>query len=134
MRSDREHALARRVRWAGYAGVIWVVFQLLMLAVAGGQNAWDWRGLAMNVLPSLVLTAGVLRGSLLAAFGLGVYGALRFLMASRVLAQIVSGAIVASHEGLALESALVAAVALVWFVGGLAAVRLRRLRASNLAA
>jgi hypothetical protein len=128
MTDDRERMHLNRVRWAGYAGAIWIAFQLLMLAVADGENAWGWRGLALNVLPGFVLTVGVLRGSLVAALGLGVYGVIRVLMASRVLVLIATDSIVVSHEGLIWESILVAAVALVWIVGGLSAARLRRLR------
>ena len=117
---------AARVQLAGYAGAAWVAFQLLMLAASPGEQAWEWRGLAINVLPTLLLTVGTLAGSLRIAIAFGVYGALRLLMSLRVLIMLAFGAVAASHEGLALESALVAVFASVWIVGGIAAYRLRR--------
>jgi hypothetical protein len=123
--------LARRVRWAGYAGAVWVAFQLLMLAATGGAQAWEWRGLAINVLPVLVLTIGVLRGSLVMAIAFGVYGALRLAMALRVLMMLALGSLAPEHEGLAWESALVAVFAGTWIFGAFAAWRLRRLRSTG---
>jgi hypothetical protein len=123
--------LARRVRWAGFAGAVWVVFQILMLAATRGSEGWEWRGLAINVLPTLVLAVGVLRGSLVTALAFGVYGAIRLAMALRVLVMLALGTVAASHDGLVWESILVAAFASVWILGGFAALRLRRPRTSH---
>jgi hypothetical protein len=117
---------ASRVRLAGYAGAAWVAFQLLMLAASSGDQAWEWRGLAMNVLPTVLFTVGTLAGWRPVAIAFGVYGVVRLLMALRVLIMLALGAVAASHEGLALESALVAVFASMWIMGGIAAYRMRK--------
>ena len=124
--SDALSSLRRRVRLAGYAGLIWLGFQLVVLALKGGEDAWAWRGLVVNFLPVLILTAGVLRGNLLAALALGAYGILRFAMAVFALTRLMSGTVSQSHPWLPWEIGAVILVALVWISGGLAAYRLFR--------
>lgn len=118
-------------RWAGMAGLAWVAFQLLMLARADGPDAWNPRALAINVLPVLVLAILVVRGSLVAAVILGVYGAARLIMGTLVLIRLSRGTASQTHDGLALEVGLVMVFALVWVLGGVSAAGRIRSRRSG---
>jgi hypothetical protein len=118
----------RRVRSAGYAGLAWTFFQLTVLAVSGGDNAWAWQPLLINVLPPLLLTIALLRGSLVAAVLLGVYGLYRVVSCLMVFARLLTGTAAGNYDGLVGETVVVLVFALFWVSGGLAAFQLPRLR------
>ena len=112
----------RRIRWAAFAGFLWAVFQL----VATRRISVDyWAGsLAINALPVVLLAWGTLRGSLLTAVGLGVYGLYRLVMALRMIAALSDSAFARPVDWWVAPLAVPFAV--LWIIGSVAAYRLWR--------
>jgi hypothetical protein len=118
----------RLVRFAGWSGVIWTVFQLTMLALSKGQRAWDWQSVGLNVLPVFVLAVATLRGSFMAAIMFGVYGAYRLVSSSVVFVRWLNGTAAHTYDGLVWEIMVVMVFAIIWIVGGISGLAQRHVR------
>ena len=75
----------RRLRVAGYAGLVWAAFQAAMMIYSRNLTIGSS---ALNVVPVLILSVGLLRANVWAALALAVYGALRLWMAFPILVRL----------------------------------------------
>ena len=113
----------RRLRVAGYAGLVWAAFQAAMMIYSGNLTI---ASSALNVVPVLLLSVGLLHANVWAAIALAVYGALRLWMAFPVLVRLFGeGAPLPKHWWIALVAI---PFALLWIVAGYQRVSARLIR------
>jgi hypothetical protein len=106
-------AVQRRLRLAGYAGLVWAAFQAAMMIYSRNLTIGS---AALNVIPVLLLSIGLLRANTWAALALAVYGALRLWMAFPILLRLAGeSSPMPKHWWIAL---LAVPFALLWIVAG----------------
>ena len=81
----RNSLVVKRLRVAGYAGLVWVAFQVAMMVYSRNLTIGS---ATLNVVPVLLLSVGLLRANTWAAIALAVYGTLRLWMAFPVLVRL----------------------------------------------
>jgi hypothetical protein len=115
--------MQRRLRVAGYAGLVWAAFQAAMMLYSRNLTIGSS---ALNVVPVLLLSVGLLRANIWAALALAVYGTLRLWMAFPVLVRLFfESAPLPKHWWIALVAI---PFALLWILAGYHRVSARLIR------
>jgi len=113
----------RRLRVAGYAGLVWAAFQGAMMIYSRNLTVGSS---ALNVVPVLLLSVGLLRANKWAALALAVYGTLRLWMAFPVLVRLFGESeSIPKHWWIALVAI---PFALLWIVAGYQRIATRVIR------